>query len=321
LTQMSIDISEDHVPAYANMAAFFIMLSLIPIIILLLALVQYLPATQEDVLDMLKLIFPGNLDSFIESIVGEVYTSSLITIPLTVIAAIWGAGRGIMAIAKGLNCVHDIIETRNYFQLRIRAALYTILLLLVIVLTLVLQVFGVQLADFLVKKIPIIIHITDWIIKYRTFLVLPFITLFAWAIYCFLPNKKVRKKTELPGAVFTAIGWAVCSWIISKFTVIFKGFSNMYGSLTMIILFMLWLSFCMMILLIGGEVNMWLKEYEVYNKIPIVRIHHDEREAKYIQKVRQHNMDLMRKQLEISRKEEPGAIHTINASEIKEEKK
>ena len=317
--QLSIDLREDHVGPYATMAAFFFMMSLIPIIILMLALVQYLPATQEDVLEMLKMIFPGNIDSFVESIVYEVYQSSIITIPLTIIVALWGAGRGIMALARGLNCVHDIIETRNYIWIRIRATIYTLLVVFVIVCTLVLQVFGIQLADFVVSKIPITVHVVDWIVKYRTFFVFLMVALFVWAVYCSLPNKKVRKVTEIPGAVFTAIVWVVWSWIVSKFTMVFKGFTSVYGSLTMIILFMLWISVCMMILLIGSEVNMWFKEYDLYNKIPIIRRHHDEREEKYIKKVRKHNMDLMKKQLEISRKSEPGAGKKAKKPEIKED--
>ena len=36
----------------------------------------------------------------------------------------------------------------------------------------------------------------------------------------------------------------------------------MYGSLTTIVLIMLWLYFCMYILLLGGEVNMILRDME-----------------------------------------------------------
>ena len=75
----------------------------------------------------------------------------------------------------------------------------------------------------------------------------------------------------------------------------------------------------MVILLIGSEVNMWFKEYDLYNKIPIIKNHHNEREEKYIKKVRKHNMDLMRKQLELSKRTEPGAGKTKSEPEIKED--
>ena len=64
------------------------------------------------------------------------------------------------------------------------------------------------------------------------------------------------------GAAFSAVGWMIVSWIFSVYLDIFKGFSSMYGSLTTIVLIMLWLDFCMYILLLGGEVNMILRDME-----------------------------------------------------------
>ena len=54
----------------------------------------------------------------------------------------------------------------------------------------------------------------------------------------------------------------IVSWIFSVYLDIFKGFSSMYGSLTTIVLIMLWLYFCMYILLFGGEVNVILQDME-----------------------------------------------------------
>lgn len=64
------------------------------------------------------------------------------------------------------------------------------------------------------------------------------------------------------GAAFSAVGWMIVSWIFSVYLDIFKGFSSMYGSLTTIVLIMLWLYFCMYILLLGGEVNMILRDMD-----------------------------------------------------------
>ena len=65
---------------------------------------------------------------------------------------------------------------------------------------------------------------------------------------------------QLPGAMFTAVGWLVISWIFSVYLDIFKGFSSMYGSFTTIILIMLWMYFCMYCILLGGEMNILLGE-------------------------------------------------------------
>ena len=68
-------------------------------------------------------------------------------------------------------------------------------------------------------------------------------------------------KYQFPGAVFTAFGWTLASFIFSVYMDIFKGFSNMYGSLTTIVLIMLWLYFCMYVMLLGGEINVLVEEH------------------------------------------------------------
>ena len=66
-------VGKDHVGAYAAQAAYFFMLSLIPIILLLITLVQYTPVTKADVMTAVLQVFPKSVDSLITSIVNQVY--------------------------------------------------------------------------------------------------------------------------------------------------------------------------------------------------------------------------------------------------------
>ena len=59
-----------------------------------------------------------------------------------------------------------------------------------------------------------------------------------------------------------AVGWALLSFGISIYVDYFNGFS-MYGSLTTIILVMLWLYFGIYILLVCAEFNSIYEEYRV----------------------------------------------------------
>ena len=65
-------IGEDHVGAYAAQSAFFLVLSLIPIILLLLTLVQYTPVTKADVMTAAYEVFPSSIRTTIISIINEV---------------------------------------------------------------------------------------------------------------------------------------------------------------------------------------------------------------------------------------------------------
>jgi len=258
ILSFSRKVKKDHVSAYAAQSAFFLMLSLIPIILLLLTLVQYTPVTKADVMEVAYELFPTSVRTTIFSIISEVYNQSTAMIPLTAAAAIWSAGRGTLAIANGLNAVYDEEEKRNFIFLRIRAGIYTVLLLAVVVLCLVLLGFGNSISLFVKEYIPGFYYVMDFIIEVRIVTAIALIVVFSSMIYKFLPNSRRRWKEQLPGAIFTAFGWSFASFIFSVYMDIFKGFSNMYGSLTTIVIIMLWLYFCMYILLLGGELNVIL---------------------------------------------------------------
>lgn len=251
-------IKRDHVSAYAAQSAFFLMLSLIPIILLLLTLVQYTPVTKADVMTAAYEIFPTTIRSTIISIINEVYNQSMAMIPLTAVVAIWSAGRGTLAIANGLNCVYGEEENRNFVYLRIRSGLYTLLLLIAVVLCLVLLGFGNSISLLVSEYIPGFRYVMEFIIEIRIISMIGLIVVFSTMLYKFLPNNCRRWKDQLPGAIFTAFGWSFASFIFSVYMDIFKGFSNMYGSLTTIVIIMLWLYLCMYILLLGGEMNVIL---------------------------------------------------------------
>lgn len=252
-------ISENHTGAYAAQSAFFIVLSMIPFIMLLLALVQYTPVTKADVIRAVTHVLPKTIYPMIVSIVNQVYNQSQAMISLTGLVAIWSAGRGVLAMSAGLNSVYGSKETRNYIYLRLRAAFYTVLFIIAIVLSLVILGFGDRLSIFIVNHYPFMKGIIDLIINIRAVASIVVLTVFSMTIYHFLPNKKTRFIRQFPGAFLTAIGWAAV-YIFSAYVNIFTGFSTMYGSMTTIMLIMLWLYACMYIMLLGGEVNEMLAE-------------------------------------------------------------
>ena len=256
-------VSSHHTGAYAAQAAYFFVLSMIPIKLLLLTMVQFTSLTKDYIMNAVLQAFPTTVEGLIESIVDQVYSQSGTIIPITVLVALWSAGRGVLSITNGLNCVYESRETRNYIYLRIRASLYTVIFLVAIILSLVLSVFGNRIAVMLNQHFPVLLRMIDVLIRGRTLITLGILTLFWDTVYKYLPNRKNIGKTtmkkQLPGAIFTACAWQVISFIFSIYLDIFTGFTTMYGSLTMIILIMLWLYMCMYVILLGGEVNALLQ--------------------------------------------------------------
>ncbi len=252
--------NEDHVGAYAAQSAYFIMLSFIPFIILLLTLIQYTTLTRADIYGAAQVIFPDSMNGFVIDIINEVYSKTAVTISLSAITAAWSAGKGFLALMRGMNSVYDVEEQRNYIILRFRSAIYTIVFVISIILSLVVLVFGNSIHQAAVVHLPFLAVITGMILQLKDVVAIAFFTLVFMLLYKFVPNRKARLLSQAPGAIFSSVCWYLFSIGFSLYVTYTPGLNNMYGSLTTIILVMLWLYFCMYIILLGAEINSYFEE-------------------------------------------------------------
>ena len=131
--------------------------------------------------------------------------------------AVWACARSVLAISNGLNSVFEIEETRNYIFRRLRSGVYVILLLLSLVLAMALLVFGNYLHDLLLDLVPFLQKFSSIVISLRTAGALFLLTLLLAAMYTFLPNKKQRFRSQLPGAAVAALSWSIFSYGISVY--------------------------------------------------------------------------------------------------------
>ena len=249
-----------NVSAYAAQSAFFIIMSLIPFAMLFISLIQYTPVTKSMVMELINRLMPGYISPFLIGIINEVYRNSVGIVSVAAIMAVWSAAKGIQCLTNGLNSVYDIEETRNWIFLRFRAILYTLMLVAAIVVSLTLMVFGNSLQHLIAKYIPFVANITQGILKCRSLILLAMMMVFFLMLFKMLPNRKAELKSQLPGSVMSAVGWSLLSFGISVYVDYFNGFS-MYGSLTTIILVMMWLYFGIYILLVCAEINKMYEEY------------------------------------------------------------
>ena len=245
----------DHVGAYAAQSSYFMILSFIPFILLVMTSVRFTPLTEDMINSGIVNVIPDEFQSFVQSITREVYTRSTAVLPITAILTLWSAGKGVQGLTNGLNSICHTVETRNYFAARIRSAFYTLLFIAAIVFTMVLMIFGNEIQGFLETSVPLVADITRGIVGMRTTISLATMSVILLMIYKFLPNRKASFKSLLPGAVLGAISWSAFSWGFSVYVEYSGNFSNMYGSLTTIVLIMLWMYFMMYIILLGAEIN------------------------------------------------------------------
>lgn len=253
---------KDEVPVYAAQASFFIVLAFFPFIMLLLTLIQFIPAiNKSDLISIMVAVMPDMLDSLMIGIVDDLYIKSPGTIlSVTAIIALWSAARGMMGIERGLNRIYDSQEKRNYVVRRLICAGYTVIFMAICIVSLVLLVFGTSIQNLIARTFPVIYNLANHIISFRSLLAMILFLLCFVGLYTIVPMKKQDPWQQVPGALFATIGWMLFSYAFSIYFTYFSNFSYMYGSLTAIVLMMLWLYFCICILFIGAEINWYLSK-------------------------------------------------------------
>ena len=257
-------LGEHAVTAFSAQSAFFIIISFFPFVMLLLTLLEYLPLPISETKELAINILPHSINEFVVSILGEIHMkASGAIISITAITALWSASKGMLALTRGMNSVYGITENRNYFKLRIMAVVHTLIFIVILLLTLVVMVFGNSLHKWIAQYIPVIADVIAKIIDLRGIGGLALLVVFFTVLYMFLPDRRSNFFKELPGAIFSAIGWIAFSSLYAFYIDNIANYSYLYGSLTAIVLLMLWLYICMYILFLGGEINCLLAEKDL----------------------------------------------------------
>ena len=253
---------KDEITVYASQASFFIVTAFFPFIMLLLTLIQCLPNVgKSDLLSVMVRIMPQMLHSLIVSIVDDLYIKSPGTIlSVTALTALWSASKGMLGIERGLNRIYGDFKRRNYALQRLFCSIYTLIFMLVCVMSLVLLIFGKNIERLLFRYLPILAPAARLVISLRILFALAVFLFTFVGLYTIVPAKKQKPRQQLPGAVFTAVGWLIFSYAFSIYFTHFSNFSYMYGSLTAVVLLMLWLYICICILFVGAELNGFLEK-------------------------------------------------------------
>lgn len=254
----SAQMKKQNISAHAASIAFFFFLSIVPMLMVLSMIIPYTPLTEENLVETVADIIPDKVEPLVESLIAEVYDKSAGSLSIAVIATLWSAAKGVMALMHGLNAVNGVEEKRNYFVVRGIASLYTVVMLVVVILSLFLNVFGNQLVNLALHRIPQLQRLVAFIMNFRFLVVWVVLTLLFAAIYAYVPDDKLKLKEQIPGATFSAVVWSIFSWGFS----IYVDYSNsygIYGSLAIIIIILLWMYFCMYIIMVGAYLNRYFK--------------------------------------------------------------
>ena len=248
---------DDQVMTNAATITLFMVMSLFPMLMILLWLMSRLMLSPEVLLKVVSSVLPQDMMSLVEGIVSDLYEKSLSVsaLSITIIMALWSSSTGISFLVTGLNRVYKREEQRNWFVHRALCLLYTGIFLLIILLVMAFLVYGSKFRVFLISVWPVLENWTILITILQNAIAIGGMILFFLAVYNIFPQKRLPYRKQMPGAIVATVGWYGFSSIYAIYIRNSKNLAFMYGSLALIIVFLIWMYVCMNIVLIGGEVN------------------------------------------------------------------
>lgn len=245
----------DRVMVYAAQASYFVIVSVIPFICLLISIFSFLiPADIYKILEVYD--FPEGMEGLIRVILDQLFATQKVSLlSISALFALWTASRGTDAIRVGLENVYHEKSPKGFFRQQVKSLASTMILIVVLLGNVVFSLFGSKIAELLnlTKLFDILMYCSVPIL----FMVmcLAFTIIYALVGRIGKVHWKERFLQHLPGAVFTATGWMLFSYGYAIYIHFFPSASAIYGSMTAVCLIMLWVYVCCVILLLGAELN------------------------------------------------------------------
>ncbi len=260
--ELSENMKRDHISESAAQCSYYTILSFIPFVILLITLIQYTGIAPQALFDAISQIIPSSMSEMVLGIVQEVYSKSIGTISISIIFTMWSAGKGLYALTTGLQTVYQTKSKKitSYIYLRVKVLLETILFIVMIVMGLTILVFGNGVIDIVKRNFGVLekYNQISSILAQLGVILATFVVFLL--LYKFMPKHRVPFKSQVYGALFGAIALNIISFVFSRYLTIFKGFSITYGSLTTLMLVMMWTYSCFYTVFLGAELNKFMNK-------------------------------------------------------------
>lgn len=235
--------------------AFFFVMSLIPIVALIGALASRLSISLDIIKEALGVSIPIGVEDFVHSIVSGKGLS--FNIGIFFLSAFILASNGTHAIIIASNEIYKI-KPKDVLRRRTKAILMTVILVEILFFLLIVPVFGDTIFNILKTSFDNS-HTTE--ILYRIYRLLKYplsiavIYLNIKLIYIIAPDEEIEGNTATKGAIFTTISWIICSEIYSFYLDTFTKYDIFYGSISNIIILLLWVYMLSYIFVLGLVIN------------------------------------------------------------------
>lgn len=247
---------------YAGSATLFLLMASFPMLMWVLVLVNLLPGfSVESVAELLADFLPqipSVQESTIQLLQNLSSQSAQFVASLAVLTTIVSASGGMSALQIGLQRLTP--GSRRTFLNRLLAVGYTFVFELLLLVMLALQGMKSLFARFadtlpFFRHYAAVVHEAQRVANIGRFVIIPLLFVLLLLIYTYVPGGRRTLRSQLPGTISATAGWLIFSRVFSFYILHFWRLSYIYGSLTAVILVILWLFVIINLIFLGAGLN------------------------------------------------------------------
>jgi membrane protein len=238
--------------------AYYFVLSLFPALILLSAVVAYLPVPDlfGQVLSLMAKFIPPDGMGLVRRVLADVITPNRgAFLSFGILGTLWTASGGFSAAIEALNVAYDVQDDRPFWKTRPLALALAFIIGGLLLLALAVMIVGPRFGGWLADRVHLsAVFVLLWPYIHWT-VAIGFTVLAVEALYFLAPNVKQRFLATLPGAVVAVASWIALSFLLGLYFRHFAHFNKTYGTLGAAIALMMWLYWTGFAILVGAELN------------------------------------------------------------------
>lgn len=249
-------------PYYQGVAAelaFFFLLSLVPIAIILGELLGVFSLSMGVLRELLVAYVSPEIYKNLETYL--TYTPSGAISAVFILFALWAASKAQYSMMRISNYSFTGHPSggRSYFRERIRAIKTVLITLFTLVFSLLILVYGEIILKLFTVYVNQFLNLSFtfdnvwFVLRWPIAMALYF--LMVSYNYYVLPSERIRFKKILPGSILASSGMLLATWIYSYYAAVFANYDLLYGSLAAIVALLFWFYILGYILVIGIQVN------------------------------------------------------------------
>ena len=233
------------------------LLAFFPFLIFLLSLLGFIDLDESVILDGLFFVLPGDIAILVCNFVSELTaTTSAGVMSTALFFSVYNTSNGFRAIVRITNRAYGIEDRRGFAAQLGLSVMLMFLFSAALIIMLALLVFGRQIWGAI---FPGVHELLVMVMSGGGAVVL--LVLVVMVIYRLACSTRLALRHILPGAVFTVLTWVTVSGVFGFVMTNFTQYSAIYGSIAGVFILILWLNFVSMVLLVGNEANVLIREY------------------------------------------------------------